>query len=561
MITFKVRNYRGLSAADIELSILTLIAGKNAAGKTSLIDAIRSVATAEYNPFGKEITKKEISMLVRSGTPSGFAEIVDGEDIMRVDWPKCDYATTGKAVTVSPVAAGILSLVDMNSTDRINYIVKMMSASPTGSDLIKELRTIDIFEPEETDDEIKETDFYKALWTGIEDNGWDIMYAKAKDKGAERKAKWEIVSGVNDFGIRKAEVYEPDAWSPAMLKLTEEVLIADVNKAKEWAEAATKDVAISDHEKSRLGVLSQNIEGITKKMDALKVKQDIVESTMNKKKSRIRVLSSTQEVRGLICPKCKATLTLTENVLKTIPEKEVLVAGKNAAEIKQLDNDIKCLEEQNKQLISDWGSEKAALTNAKDAAVKLINIDIKETPDIDAKVEDVQNKLVRAEERLAAFRQYHESLAIFNQIRLNKKLQDILAPSGLRNKKLTTALKVINNSMKMLTDSVDWNPVELNADCGVEVNGVKYGRLLAKSERYRARVLLQLMVAMSEKSAFTIIDDADELVKGTRNDLMSVILDSKIKSIVVTALNERDEMPDLAHINGLSYWIENGSVA
>ena len=114
--------------------------------------------------------------------------------------------------------------------------------------------------------------------------------------------------------------------------------------------------------------------------------------------------------------------------------------------------------------------------------------------------------------------------------------------------------------MKLLTDAVGWDAVELNEDCEILASGVPYGRLIAKSERYRARVLLQLMVSMAESSPFVIIDDADELTKTFRNQLLRVILNSGINAIVVSALEDKKDVPDLSKINGRTYWIEDGKI-
>jgi hypothetical protein len=555
-MNFKIRNYRKISAADIELSKLTLICGKNAVGKTSLIDAIRSVASAQFNPF-KEITKKEISMLVRSGSPSAYAEINEGDNKSRIDWPKCDYITRGEAVTVSDVASGIQSLVDMNLPERTNYIVNLMKASPTADDLKDELMESQIFNPGV---DILNTDFFKRLWEGIDLNGWDAMHTQAKGRGAKYKAKWEIVSDVKDYGKRKADAYLPAKWEPDLEKTSEKDLIAEVNKHKEWTEAAIKDTAVSDFEVERLESISCNINGIKKKLDSLKKQQDICEDEMNIKKTRIRDLTSAKEVRGLICPSCQETLTLSGGELKKIPKSDHVTAGKNKAEIAQHEKDIKSLQVQNNELLSAWGAEKSSLKVARDAALKLKNVKLKQDGDKGANVEDVKNKLAYAEDRLAAFRQYKEAHKISGDIKLSKKLCDILAPAGLRNKKLTTALAKINNSMKLLTDPVGWGMIEVTPDCNITVSGTPYGRLIAKSERYRARVLLQLMVAMAENSRFVIIDDTDELTKSIRNDLLKVILRSDTQSIVVTALDNREDMPDLSKINGKAYWIDEGKV-
>lgn len=556
MINFIVRNYRKLASADIDLSTLTLIGGKHGAGKTSLIDAIRSVATGEFNPF-KEVTKKEISMLVRSGSASGFAEIKDGESQARIDWPKCEYSTTGKPPKLSFVATGILSFVDMKSVDRINYIVDMMNAAPTDSDLITELKQTSIFTK---DDTVGESDLFKKLWDEIRTNGWDNAYKLAREKGVKYKNIWEDTTGSKTYGVRIAEQWTPAEWDPTLENAKETYLIADVNKNKEWLEAAIKETAVSDVERERLTAITSQLESIKDRIKLIQKKQDVVEKEINKKKVRIRELSTGDELRGLTCPACNAKLTLTNGELKKIPEAEYKKAGKNKAEIAQLGKDVESLEAQNRELIEAFGQEKSSLKVAEDAALKLKNLNMKSEGLDEAKVQDVRNKLETAETRLAAFRQFKKAHELARSVLLNKELCDILAPSGLRNKKLTKAIGKLNNFMKILSDSVAWDPVEITDDCNILVGGVPYGRLIAKSERYRARVLLQLMVCMAENAPFVIVDDTDELTKTVKNELMRVIVQTKIQAIVVSAMDDKKDMPDLSSLNGRTYWIEEGSI-
>lgn len=558
MLQFIVRNYRKISSADIDLSKLTLIGGKNGAGKTSLIDAIRSVATGEANPFRAEITKKEISMLVRSGSPSAYAEIKDGEILARIDWPKCNYSTKGKPPRLSFVAMGIDSLVDMKVVDRINYIVEMMDAAPKDTDLITELKNTSIFNAGDT---IGTSDLFKRLWEEISANGWDNAYKLAREKGVKYKNLWEDTTGSKTYGVRIAENWTPEIWDPALEKSKEVDLIAEVNKNKEWLEAAIKETAISDHEVDRLTAIANQLDPIKKKLSTIQQKQDVVEKTMNQKRSRIREITAGAETRGLLCPKCNVRLTLSNNELKVIPEAEYKRAGKNKAEISQIEKDIESLDAQNKELIQEFGAERSALIAAETAYQKLQNISIQKEGLDAAKVQDVRNKLEVAESRLAAFKQYKKAHELARAVILNKELCDILAPAGLRNKKLTKAIEKLNKSMKMLSDSVGWDPVEITGDCNILVAGVPYGRLIAKSERYRARVMLQLMVCMAEKSQFVIVDDTDELTKSVRNQLMKVILQSKIQAVVVSAMDDKSEMPDLSSINGRTYWIKEGKVA
>ncbi|MCK5450241.1 MAG: hypothetical protein KAI70_00595 [Candidatus Omnitrophica bacterium] len=557
---FKIRNYCAVKHADINTSKLTLIGGKHRAGKSSTLDAIRSVLTANPMPF-KDIKKAEISMLVHSGTPSGYCVVEDGDNSARIDWPKCEYVTKGKVSTLSTIAVGIDSLVFMKPAERINYIVDMMKAAPTKEDLLRELLDMGIISIGHVlpASEEKHPLFIK-LWENIEMNGWDNTHQQCKEKGVKLKAKWEIVTGVRKYGVRIAEQWKPEAWSLDLDGLEEVILITDVNKAKEWVDAAKKDVAISDYEIERLKAITANKDKVIDKYDVLVKKQGVCERAMNEKKAKLRLLNNTKEVRDLVCPKCQEFLTFTNGKLKIVPKKEHEKAVESKGEAEQLRKDIASLEAQNNIQIKEWSQEKASLKIIRDADEKLKIIESQENDTGTAKVEDVENQLKKAEDRLGAFRTCKEALKIASDIINNKKLGDMLAPNGLRNTKLIGALDVINKSMKMLTDKVGWDAVEIEPGCSISVGGIPYGRFNAKSERYRARVLLQLMVAMAEHAKLVVIDDSDELVKTTKNSLMKVILQSKISAIVVSALDNRSELPDLSKIDGLSYWIENGEI-
>ena len=272
---FKIRNYRAVSSIDIELAKIVLLSGKNAAGKTSAIDAIRCAAIGAANPF-KEITKKQASMLVHSGTPAGYAEIIEGENVIRIDWPECKASSNGKPVNISEVAAGIVSLADMNSPDRINYIVKMMNANPTEADLAKEMTRL--FPP---DILISTSDSFARLWENISINGWDNAYKQIREKGRKLKAKWELTTGCKDYGKRIAEQWTPEAWSLDLETIKESELTAGVNKAKEWAEAAIKETAISEHEQKQLKKAAANITLLSSGCDVIeKHTRSNVNSTM-----------------------------------------------------------------------------------------------------------------------------------------------------------------------------------------------------------------------------------------------------------------------------------------
>ncbi len=549
-----IRNYRAVESVDIVLDKITGLFGKNESGKTSTLDAIRSAATANPNPFNKEIPKKLQSMLVRSGTPSGFVEIRDGDNVARVDWPG-DYTTKGTPVNISPIAAGLESLADMDVKERIKYIADITGAAPTKTDLANALIEEGIVSG--TAESVQKTDLFKATWEKIDLNGWDVTFKAAKEKGAKLKGRWEEKTGAN-YGIRVAEQWLPENWTADLEKTDEETLIGEHNKAKEWRDAAIAETAVDEKSVKELTQKAANIKTIESTINVLKKSGVATEKEVDKKLKERTATEGKLNTVVFECPSCKDKLIVRNN--KLVPASELKI-DKDALkkELKKIDGDLKALNEQKLAIARDTGRREAELAEAKAAAKELEN-PIDDKSKIEANLQDTENRLQLAEDRLAAYRTYHAAKKLADDIVGNKKIQGILAPSGLRNKKLLKEFKVFNNSMKMLTDGVGWKPVEITDTGDIVVGGVPFGRLIAKSARYRVRVLLQLMVAMAEKAEFVIIDDADELTSTLRGQLFAAINLSTKRAIIVSALNDREEMktPPIDGYN--TYWIEAGKV-
>lgn len=573
MLQFKIRNYRAAEKVDIVLDQITAIFGKNDAGKTSSLDAIRSVATGNPNPFSKEIPKKFASMLVRSGNPSGFVEMKDGKTSARVDWPPCEYKSgSGIPPVISDISAGLESLADMKTKDRIKKITDITGAAPTARDLADELLTNGIIDYGVNNCGTKKCDtakcdiegcaykidLFKRLWEIIDVNDWDIAHEMAQKKGAKLKGRWEHATGAPKYGIRIAEQWLPETWTIDLEKTTEAKLIDEEGKAREWRDSAIAETAVAETELEALKLKAGNVEKIETRMKVLTKSQEATEKERKKKIAELQDIESQLNTVVFDCPGCEKKLIISNNKLV-----EYKKGNLNKAELEKkkvpINDAIKALKLQGDTILMDYGKCRGDLTEAK-AAVERLQNPIETAEESEKNLDDVENRLNLAIDRLSAYRAYHEAKRLCDDIAGNKTIQAILAPGGLRNKKLQSEFKVFNNSMKFLTDSVKWKEVEITESGDILAGGVPFGRLLAKSTRYRVRVLLQLMVAMAEKSAFVIIDDSDELTASIRRGLFAILMKSTIRAIVVSALDSREEMKTPVIEGYNAYWIEDGIV-
>src|SRR5690606_35461062 len=99
----------------------------------------------------------------------------------------------------------------------------------------------------------------------------------------------------------------------------------------------------------------------------------------------------------------------------------------------------------------------ARLTRARQAAAKLEELRSQEAPAVsDEDVEAARERLAEAERALRNHETYERATAIHQQIVRNTKLVDILAPEGLRRRKLAAGLERFNEKVAELCEVARW---------------------------------------------------------------------------------------------------------
>ena len=121
-----IENYRGIKSAEFEIGGITLIAAKNASGKSSIAQAVSACLNANPVPV-PGMTKAQIGFLVRSGAMSGTAQLMlDDDNGVRIDWPKATVGTIGaNPPSASPYAVGADSVADLSETKRASMLTDL----------------------------------------------------------------------------------------------------------------------------------------------------------------------------------------------------------------------------------------------------------------------------------------------------------------------------------------------------------------------------------------------------------------------------------------------------
>jgi len=560
-IVGKVRGFRGCEKADIEIDRISLVSGLNGAGKSSLLQALAAAACSQPIPFfvsnrpdKPALTKTDGKLLLRGGMEKGYATIaVDGQVVSEAAWPGLTSSGNGK-LQCSLVAAGLINPLEMIEADRQRFFAGLLNADPTMDDLREALK--------EAIPALADPDYVDALEkviTMAQTNGWDVAHKHFKEHGARRKGEWEGKAG-ESFGSKKAADWKPQGWRADLEEKTLEELGTACTEAQAALEKALADVATDAADLKHLSELSS---GEAVAWNALKQAETALEEARADLKAKENQRQAIVIPTAIPCPHCGGLVDVVgggrsfvlkqsmangkeiETAKKAFEASTVMVQTAQAAAATALDvyNGAKGVYEAHK------GAD-GRLTEARKRKGTTESVDT---------ARDYLAGLTRDKD-LIERRQACETLAA--QIGANQKLVDILSPEGLRRQKLQKALKVSNGQLAALSSDAGYGTVTIDDDLEILYGGRRYF-LLSQSEQYRVRAVIQIYVAMHDKSPLVIFDSADVLDQDGRNGLFALMQEvDGISFLVGMTVLSKKNVPDLAKAGlGASYWVADGTAA
>ena len=197
-MNLKVKNYRGIKSADIKITDLTLLAGLNYQGKSSIAQAAASLLTGEILP--DDIKKNQCNLIINDAAKNATILLIGDNGSATIGFPECESRADGIAPAASHVGAGLIKPSDLSLTERTKYFSDLLGLLPDLEALKKAL-------PDLPDN------YIDALWQQITINGWDLTHEQAKKKGATLKGEWKHATGGEAYGKLKAVSWEPEGYS------------------------------------------------------------------------------------------------------------------------------------------------------------------------------------------------------------------------------------------------------------------------------------------------------------------------------------------------------------
>ncbi len=539
----KISNHRGIEYAEIELHDLTILAGPNGSGKTSICQAIGGLVSGDPNVYG--LTKKEMPNVIRTGQKSGTICIEDEESGITVDIPNGKIQSFGQSPPrASAFAVGFKTFTGISIKERIDLLRQLYNAEPSKEQLFNAIKKTGA-----ADDKIEK------LWQTIQALGWDQALKNTQNKGREFKGQWEYVTKEN-YGSLKADGWKPEGWEAILDNANEQKLLEDVDEAKAWYQSGLKAEAQASVEIDNLKSLAGSVDELKRQVmranDEYEAKKRIWLDLSAKDKGYV---SEPQE-----CPYCKKPLVINGGTIckATVSKAK---AQKAFEEWQKLRGEIEGANTQKENAYVALAEARGKLKDAEEAQKKLDAIlSQPATEKID--IEEAEKKVSIAENRLDLWSKKQEGDRLHELIKLNATIQDALSPDGLRAEALKDALDVLNGILKYACAQAKWKILDITVDesMTVRANNIEY-RFLSESEQLFTDYIFQLCIAAREEADLVILDRLSNINdKDGRNGILRLIKALQIPAIVVFAMQSWDEIPRKNLKNGhCAYWIEDGA--
>lgn len=552
----KIQGFVGIHKVAFTAEGVTLLVGKNAAGKSSTALAIAAAVTGEMTPI-PGIRKNAATYFVNRRASQASVEIKSSEGIIIATWPDCKYTTDGNPISADFTAAGIEKISAMSSQrERASYLSRYLFAMPVREEFVEALEGLD---PQRID----------KVWEEIQVNrDWDITHSKYMDVGKRHKGEWASVAG-EPFGIKKAESWFPPSWEDSMDAMSEETLLGALTQERENLEALISSEAVSKSEAERLKgiiakktVLDQTIPGriqdFENELQALLAKRPSMPPS-NPMQSRHD------------CPHCGKAISIgtlhhggySVSVYEDISKEE---SSKRLKDISTIDGRIGFLNGEIQRLKHNRQQEEFQISQSLKAEEELAKLGPVSDGQNSKAIEAARNQIRLSENRFSAWKTKRTADHHFKEILAVSQIVKALAADGVRAWKLKKSIDAFNAKLAELSTLANWGKVSIGTDFlpfFVTPNGEFPFGALSTSEQFRTNVTIQAAITSMGASRVMIVDGAEVLDKDGRRGLFRILTRMKktIKPIVCMTVTEpdKDPPPDLSKLKiGKTVWIQDG---
>lgn len=555
-----VENVLGLRSADLALRTpITLIAGANGAGKSSLADAVSMALLGSPRRVDK---KKDMASLVSDGAKRGRATIWSGEEVLgEIKFPNGAHeANLPASAQFLPYLLDASRFASVSADERRQLLFRLTRCRATPDVIEERLLALGC--------DAKKVGIIKPLLL----SGFPGASNDARERATEAKGAWRATTG-EQWGEVKG-----DGWEPALPAQR----VDDAELAASQTKLAQVEQDLTDAQEALGGhraTIAANEQRQAKAAELVPVAGLAARREQKLAEDRKRLQEWSEKLRdaeaaagassALVCPCCDESLILVDGKLQRHRPGDPAAAarveeyrGYLESAQRAVDNSHRDLTE-SQQAVLQIKELKAALghevgQDALAVAEQTINELRQQRDGLRAKVEALQEvgrALAERDSVIAKASAHHADITQWLQI------GEALAPSGIPAALLAEALAPFNDSMAVAARLARWQPVAITNDMVLTYGGRAYG-LLSESERWRVDAVVALAIAQLSELRLVMLDRFDVLDLPSRTQLIRMLMElAKLETIDTVIVCGTLKEPPLLKAPAVSvYWIEKGVI-
>lgn len=583
-----IDNFLGARTIDLPLAEpITVIAGQNGAGKSSLKDAISFALVANLCRVSK---KGDAATLISEGASAACVQIqVDAGDF-EVHISKAgkitDHAAGREPHPALPFVLDPARFAQLPEADRRIMLFGLLGIE-TSHKAIGERMTRRGLSAEKI-----------AAVLPLLRAGFAAGEKHAKELASQARGAWKAVTG-ETYGDKKAEGWEPPpaaalAGDPAALaenasaranELGEQIgaLQQELGAARATREAAQQRAIRIERLRDQAGMV-ERIKGrlATAEENVASCKAQLAGAGSEDPKAPGSYL-----LRGMagvlgefieIADDAGIDASLTNRARAHFAEYRKLHGDLNAepadpARLAELRRALQTAE-------SGAANARRDLAAAESAGAELAELE-KAAPFNTTKTGDIESRMADAQRRLADWqadaRKYRDaagaaerrakqiaSAAVHHaDVQQWSAIADAASPSGIQAEMIAEALDPLNARLAEHAALAQWQPPRIGADMAITVGGRLFG-LLSESERWRADALLAVTIAQLSGLRLVVLDRLDVLDATGREDALFWLSDvaeaGQIDTAIVLATLKAAPPSQALPTHIASHWIDRGTL-
>lgn len=553
-----VKNIGPVRSAEIDIEGLTLLVGRNEAGKSTLCSALAALLKTGSAAFAS--TKKGLVAAVTDGAGAGVCTLSNGTEWeARLVLPEGERTekNSPQAPQASDISLG-LPFTALKPKERAPVLQKVLGVKVSGTDIADALAAAPLN---------FDRDASLAVLAELKDLGWDALERRYREESTKKKGAWEATANTR-YGSDKAAAWQPEGLTETMRDGRIEDLVARAEAAGKALAALKAASAVSGADHEALEAAAAKLPAATTAETAAHTDHEQAEKAVDDKRAELSTLPDPSAGVGIPCPHCGKPLKLDTSERHAIKVIALPVTTDlNSREMQDLRMKRAGVLGEIERLaalkIASWQvfvDAAAAVKTAKKAKEQLAEGGEETSGETLAEIAAAELEQ-KAAQQAVALRQAHDKAQGFHrQAVVALAIADLLAPSGLRQKAMDARIADFNSELARLAQVAGMDdPVRIGPDLDIFRGDRPYERL-SRGARFAVDIVLQLGLAKRAEDAVLVIDDFEMLVGQHRSGILKVLAASQLPALVAVAAKEVGNLQNMVNAGiGRVYQVEGGA--